>query len=155
MELLEELLLDYQGTLLLVSHDREFLDNAVTSCLVLEGDGKITESVGGYSDWERHRQLTAEERSKPKKGQTQPQARKKTTGKLSYKDQRELDALPQRIESLELELAELQDRLNDPSLYREQSDQLGDLQQQFDRVQNDLENAYESWEKLETLKASL
>jgi ATP-binding cassette subfamily F protein uup len=155
LELLEELLLDYQGTLLLVSHDREFLDNAVTSCLVLEGDGKITESVGGYSDWERHRQLTAEERSKPKKGQTQPQARKKTTGKLSYKDQRELDALPQRIESLELELAELQDRLNDPSLYREQSDQLGDLQQQFDRVQNDLENAYESWEKLETLKASL
>ncbi len=156
LELLEELLADYDGTLLLVSHDRAFLDNAVTSCLVFEGDGRVAEYVGGYSDWEvtrKRRQpavnaAVSETRLKPA-----PEKPKKRAEKLSYKDQRELDGLPQRIESLELKLDELQTRLGDPELYRTQGEQVATLQQEVAQVQAELEQAYERWERLEALKA--
>ncbi|MEJ2423217.1 MAG: ATP-binding cassette domain-containing protein [Candidatus Thiodiazotropha sp.] len=154
LELLEELLVDYNGTLLLVSHDREFLDNAVTSCLVFEGQGRVAEYVGGYSDWEasRKRQRAQKPSEPPTKTKVVEEKTKTKSVKLSYKDQRELDALPQRIEDLEGQLEALQQRLGDPQLYRNQADQVASLQQASNQVQTELEQAYERWESLEALK---
>ncbi|MES9943585.1 MAG: ATP-binding cassette domain-containing protein [Candidatus Thiodiazotropha sp.] len=158
LELLEELLADYPGTLLLVSHDREFLDNAVTSCLVLEGDGRVAEFVGGYSDWEAYARAgqSTGSRTKDKPAvKSAPQRPKKKSEKLSYKDQRELDALPQRIEALELQLDDLQTRLADPDLYRTQGDRVGELQLQMSEVQQELDQAYERWEILESMQTGV
>ena len=155
LELLEELLLDYQGTLLLVSHDRDFLDHVVTSCLVFTGDCRVEEFVGGYSDWEAHqrqrqeeqkRQL--EERQKEIKSRKEP-TKKPQSDKLSYKDQRELDALPARIESLEAELEQVQQQLSDPALYQSGGEQVGELQQRLQVLEQELEIAYDRWEELE------
>jgi ATP-binding cassette subfamily F protein uup len=155
LELLEELLADYPGTLLLVSHDREFLDNAVTSCLVFEGEGKVSEIIGGYSDWEAHARARESSQSKPKEREVIKSATgkpKKKSEKLSYKDQRELEALPQRIEALETRLSELQTQLGDPDLYRTQGERVGELQQQMSEVQQQLDQAYERWETLESMQ---
>ncbi|MES9849879.1 MAG: ATP-binding cassette domain-containing protein, partial [Candidatus Thiodiazotropha sp.] len=155
LELLEELLSDYPGTLLLVSHDREFLDNAVTSCLVFEGEGRVAEYVGGFSDWEAHARARQSVESKPKGGagvKSVPERPKKKGEKLSYKDQRELDALPRRIEVLEVRLDELQTRLGDPDLYRTQGELVAELQQQMSAVQLELDQAYERWETLESMQ---
>ena len=120
LELLEELLLDYKGTLLLVSHDRDFLDNVVTSTLVLEGDGRLGEYVGGYSDWLRQRaalqidkpaQIPAKPAAIAPAPATGPASGKR---KLSYKDTRELEQLPARIESLEAEIAARSEAMNGP-----------------------------------------
>jgi ATP-binding cassette subfamily F protein uup len=154
LELLEELLVDYDATLLLVSHDREFLDNAVTSCLVFEGEGRVVEYVGGYSDWEagkKRRQQTAKASASESKVKFASEKPKKKREKLSYKDQRELDGLPQRIESLEAELDELQTHLSDPQLYRTQGEHVARLQQDVARVETELEQAYARWESLESL----
>ncbi len=156
LELLEELLVDYDGTLLLVSHDREFLDNAVTSCLVLEGDAQVVEYVGGYSDWEatnKSRQLATKATAVESKVKSAPGKPKKRQEKLSYRDQRELDGLPQRIEELESELHTIQTQLSDPELYRTQGEKVAVLQQEISRVQTELEQAYERWETLESNKA--
>ncbi len=156
LELLEELLVDYDGTLLLVSHDREFLDNAVTSCLVFEGEGRVAEYIGGYSDWEatKKRQHTVATTAPAEpKAKTASEKPKKKTGKLSYKDQRELDSLPQRIENLEAELDSLQTRLSDPELYRSQGELVAQLQQETARLQTELEQAYARWETLESFQA--
>jgi ATP-binding cassette subfamily F protein uup len=156
LELLEELLVKYDGTLLLVSHDRAFLDNAVTSCLVFEHEGRLGEYVGGYSDWEeafkiRQQPLIRAEVSKQKVKNVSEKPKKRTE-KLSYKDQRELDGLPERIEKLEAEFDQLQTLLSDPQLYRTQSERVAQLRQHANQVQTDLEQAYERWEILESLK---
>ncbi|MET0089707.1 MAG: ATP-binding cassette domain-containing protein [Candidatus Thiodiazotropha sp.] len=156
LELLEELLVDYNGTLLLVSHDREFLDNAVTSCLVFEGEGRVAEYVGGYSDWEasRKRQQALNQAHTTSKSKAAVAEKPKSKpAKLSYKDQRELDALPQLIETLEQSLEALQQRLGDPELYRNQAEQVASLQQESSRVEAELEQAYERWESLEALRS--
>lgn len=158
LELLEELLVGYQGTLLLVSHDREFLDHSVTSCLVFEERGKIVESVGGYSDWElkRAEKHKAQQQATQIKVKSQREKPKNRTNKLSYKDQRELDQLPQMIEQLEQSLGGLQAQLSDPDLYQTAGvEQLGELQRQMTEVEQNLERAYARWEQLETLKESL
>ncbi|MCU7906394.1 MAG: ATP-binding cassette domain-containing protein [Candidatus Thiodiazotropha sp. (ex Epidulcina cf. delphinae)] len=154
LELLEELLVNYQGTLLLVSHDREFLDHSATSCLVFEGDGRVIETVGGYSDWEARRKTTPRPaQNKVKSRQEKP---KEKIGKLSYKDQRELDQLPQRIEELEQRLAGLQKQLSDPALYQSSgSEQMGRLQQQMSEAQQNLDQIYERWENLEALRTEV
>jgi ATP-binding cassette subfamily F protein uup len=152
LELLEELLADYPGTLLLVSHDREFLDNAVTSCLVFEGEGKVSEHVGGYSDWEAYTRARQSSKSKEREViKSAPERPKKKSEKLSYKDQRELDTLPQRIETLEVQLDELQTQLGDPDLYRTHGERVSELQQQLSEVQQQLDQAYERWETLESM----
>ncbi|MES9852151.1 MAG: ribosomal protection-like ABC-F family protein [Candidatus Thiodiazotropha sp. L084R] len=158
LELLEELLVGYQGTLLLVSHDREFLDHSVTSCLVFEEGGRITESIGGYSDWEQKNreirknvEITAQEKVK-----SQKEKPKNKRAKLSYKDQRELDQLPQMIEQLEQSLGGLQTQLSDPDLYQTSGGgQVEELQQQMKEVEQNLEQAYARWEYLESLKEAL
>jgi len=149
LELLEELLMDYHGTLLLVSHDRAFLDNVVTSSLVFEGDGVVKEYVGGYSDWLRQRGTAVPPAAAPAK----PVREKAPAGrpvKLSYKDQRELDALPGRIEALESEQAALQASVNAPDFYRQESVAVAAVLARLDAVGNELEGCYERWAQLES-----
>jgi len=158
LELLEELLLDYPGTLLLVSHDRAFLDNVVTSSLVFEGDGVIGDYVGGYSDWLRQRQ-DATKRSAvspaPRRdaGDKVPPARPKPGGKarkLSYKEQRELEALPQRIEMLEQEQAGLQRQTADPGFYQRPAAEVAAGLARLETIAAELEDCYARWEELES-----
>jgi ATP-binding cassette subfamily F protein uup len=160
LELLEELILGYQGTLLLVSHDRAFLDNVVTSTLVFEGQGRIAEYVGGYSDWLRQRQVPAP----PTSGQAQhaesaPAAgsdrRSRRSRKLSYKDQRELDALPARIESLEAEQSRLHAVVNDGGFYQQAPDEIATTLAQLEALAEELQACYARWEALESLAAQV
>ena len=155
LELLEDLLADYQGTLLLVSHDRTFLDNVVTSTLVFEGEGKIGEYAGGYEDWKRQR-LPRSLKELPKN----PDVRRDIAvvvaekpnhknRKLSYKEQRELDALPNKIEALEAEQAELSTRMGEADFYRQTGDKIATAVQRLERVKEDLEVCYARWETLE------
>ncbi len=172
LELLEELLGEYTGTLLLVSHDRDFLDNVVTSTLVMEGDGRVGEYVGGYSDWLRQRPTglagasadsaktgtgadgTADSQSPattmPSPGSgAGPAATASGKRKLSYKDARELEGLPGRIETLETELAALSAQLADPAFYRNDSDTIGAHNTRIAQVQSELDHAYARWAELE------
>jgi len=152
LELLEELLMEFKGTLLLVSHDRDFLDNVVTSSLVFEGDGRIGDYVGGYSDWLRQKPQDEPEKktklaaSKPKAEKPKESAKKK----LSYKDQRELEMLPVRIEELETKLSQIQVELADPVLYQgDNSDRVAELNSDLETTESELAIAYERWEALE------
>ena len=156
LDLLEERLLEYQGTLLLVSHDRAFLNNLVTSTLVFEGDGRIGEYVGGYDDWLRQRAATpAADRPPASKTAAPVSAPAPRTApsksKLSYKEQRELDQLPGQIEALERTLSALHAQLADPSFYRQDNNQIAALQSQLGLVEADLQTAYARWERLEAL----
>ncbi len=154
LELLEELLMDYQGTLLLVSHDRAFLDNVVTSTLVFEGEGRIGEYVGGYSDWLRQRKSAkAPAAAKPARrlapARAEPPAGK--VRKLSYKDQRELDTLPAKIEALEAEQAKLQAAVSDPGFYQQPGEGIATTLARLETVSGELEACYVRWEDLEAL----
>ncbi len=156
LELLEELLLDYPGTLFLVSHDRAFLDNVVTSCLAFEGDGRVKEYIGGYSDWLRQRSPGPATREAAQKTAT-PAAKaetKKTVAakKLSYKDQRELEELPVRIEKLEQEQAQLQASLADPELYRRDPAAFKNLGTRTKQLEAELTQAFARWQQLEALR---
>ncbi|HLA74585.1 MAG TPA: ATP-binding cassette domain-containing protein, partial [Gammaproteobacteria bacterium] len=159
LELLEELLDNYQGTLLLVSHDRAFLDNVVTSVLVFEGEGRVNEYVGGYEDWLRQRSAqpakqapaariaTAKIESKP-----EPKGAKR---KLAFKEQRELEELPARIEGLEREQVRLAAVLAEGDFY--QRDKQGFLAstRQLEIINNELRDTYARWDQLESLKRSI
>ncbi len=151
LELLEERLADYAGTLLLVSHDRAFLDSVVSATLVLEGDGRVGDYVGGYSDWLRQRAAPPVGASparvdEPAASVTSvPPARRK----LSYKDARELEQLPARIEALEARLAALAAALNDPALYRREPGAALAVQAEIAAAQTALDLAYRRWEALE------
>ncbi|HSG91888.1 MAG TPA: ATP-binding cassette domain-containing protein [Pseudomonadales bacterium] len=160
LELLEERLLEYPGTVLLVSHDREFLDRVVTSTLVLEGDGLVGEYVGGFSDWQRQRPATPAPRgdtqrhtappAKPpavEAAPTPPPARARR--KLGFKEQRELDALPAQIEALETRMAELQKQLADPELYRGPSDKVVELNDALQATEAEHASAFERWTELD------
>jgi len=158
LEVLEDQLRDYSGTLIVVSHDREFLDNVVTSILVFESDGNIREYAGGFSDWER-RHLALKETDNPtvgsgKQTRSESNARLKKTGKLSYKLQRELDLLPHRIESLEQSVEELQRRISDPAFYEQSYDQTSPVLEALESADAELEAALERWTELEDMRAS-
>ncbi len=155
LELLEQRLVDYEGTLLLVSHDRAFLDNIVTSTLVFEGDGRIAEYVGGYDDWLRQRpssEATGSPVSK-KAASREPAAprRDSGSGKLSYKDRRELEALPGLIEELEAQQERLQRQMQDPVFYQGEKRLITEVKGQLDQVHEELEQAYRRWERLESV----
>ena len=153
LELLEDLLADYEGTLLLVSHDRTFLDNVVTSTLVFEGRGKVGEYAGGYEDWERQRSFSLT--MPPKRARTPPRAtfadgeRANGTRKLSYKEQRELEALPAKIEALEAEQAQLHRMMAGAEFYRQPSDKIAATMERLQALTNELEACYARWESLE------
>ncbi len=149
LELLEDLLADFDGTLLLVSHDRAFLENVVTSTLVFTGDGRVVESAGGWRDWERLEQAAAgPKKAKVKKSKPRSAPKKK----LSFKEARELEALPGEIEGLEEEKAEIEERLADPELYRSGGDQVAALRARLAELEPDLERLYERWEALESIR---
>jgi ATP-binding cassette subfamily F protein uup len=162
LELLEELLMDYPGTLLLVSHDRDFLDHVVTSTLVMEGDGRVGEYVGGYSDWLRQGGRAATPVAEPaaKKTAASPtraaDAADATSGpstasrrKLSYKETRELEQLPARIEALEARLVELTALSGDPAFYQRDAAAITAHNASFAEVQAELDGAYARWAELE------
>jgi ATP-binding cassette subfamily F protein uup len=150
LDLLEDLLLEYSGTLLLVSHDREFLNNVVTSTLVLGGDGTVREFVGGYDDWlqqaasEATASLAAVQTATEK---TRPQ--KEKPRKLSFKDERELAALPEQIAGLEAEQAHLHVRLSDPELYKSAGAEVASINTRLAALETELALAYKRWEELE------
>jgi ATP-binding cassette subfamily F protein uup len=154
LELLEELLLDYQGTLLLVSHDRAFLNNVVTSTLVFEGGGRVEEYAGGYDDWllQRAQAQTPTPAAKPEKSEKKDPPKKTAAKKLSYKEERELEALPQRLEEMEAELEELHQQLADPALYQKDPAAIPKIQKQMEALEQELKNAYARWEALEAIK---
>ena len=150
LELLEEQLLNYRGTLLLVSHDREFLDNVVTSTFVLEGDGEVRQYPGGYADYERYKGSGSTEVrgvSKPSKPPQPPKPSKPSRPpKLSYNEQRELDALPARIDALEKEIAAIEADLVAGKIY---------TSERLAPAQEELEAAVERWAELEERSQSL
>ncbi|WP_226647257.1 ATP-binding cassette domain-containing protein [Microbulbifer variabilis] len=156
LELLEQLLLEFSGTVLLVSHDRAFLDNVVDSCLAFEGDGRIREYVGGYADFIRQGG-SFEQESKEEKGpgakvkskpieSDKPQAKKK---KLSYKLQRELDSLPALIEQLEGEIGAIEAEMADPAFYQQEQTHVQNRLNLLAEKQAQLETAYDRWSELE------
>ncbi|BCX88589.1 ABC transport system ATP-binding/permease protein [Methylomarinovum tepidoasis] len=154
LELLEALLLDFDGTLLLVSHDRTFLDNVVTSTLVFEGDGKIGEYVGGYEDFLRQRPTPQAPPPKAEKRPEKPRPKRAKT-KLSYKEQRELESLPGEIERLEAEQAALNDRIARPDFYKGDPAEVSRVLAELQSLQRTLEEKYARWDELEGLKEAL
>ena len=144
LELLEELLIDYSGTLLLVSHDREFIDNTVTSTFVFEGPGVINEYVGGYQDWLRQSQAGQETKQKP------ATAPKTAAGKRKPQpDQRELQALPGKIEKLEAKIEAQQQRFAEPNYYQQDAEIIREDQQRLQALEDELAQLYQRWEALE------
>jgi ABC transport system ATP-binding/permease protein len=155
LELLEELLAEYEGTLLLVSHDRTFLDNVVTSTLVFEGDGRFAEYAGGYDDWERYQRRSPEAPAALKRAIEPPRAARRNDRprKLSYKEQRELEALPARIEALEFEQADLHSRMSGADFYRQPGETISATIERLESIKSELEASYERWQELESLGA--
>ena len=154
LELLEELLLEFSGTVLLVSHDREFLDNVVTGTFVFEGDGRVAEFVGGYQDWIRQREIdpfsdATEKQDVIKK--TRATDRRKPA-KLSYKDQRELDQLPEQIEKLETRVQQLTQAMSEPGFYQQDRPDILQTQQALEEANRKLEACYQRWEELESVQ---
>ena len=156
LELLEDLLAEYQATLLLVSHDRRFIDNTVTHSWYFEGDGRITEYVGGYSDLMALRQQmkpqVAAVKSKKPAEDERPQPMPKKGRKLSYKLQMELDALPGRLESLEHQLTAYQQQVNAADFFSQSNEQTQTILAALQACEDELETAFLRWEELEAMK---
>lgn len=158
LEILEEKLVEYQGTLLLVSHDREFLDNVVTSVLVFEGDGKVGEYIGGYADWF----ALSEQNKKTEAAKVAAEAGKKEkpkaagmVKKLSFKDQRELEQLPERIEQLENRQAELAAQIGSPAFYKQSPDAVAATLEHLKVTEAELALAYQRWDELDALQSGV
>lgn len=153
LELLEELLLDYKGTLLLVSHDRTFLNNVVTSTFVFEGEGKVNEYIGGYDDWQR--QSEREKKDVTEKIPVKTESVRKQCErprKLTYKEQRELEALPQRIETLEAEQQHLYQTMSNPMFFQKGKEDIANIKARVSSLECELAEAYQRWETLEKLE---
>ena len=155
LELLESRLVEFDGTVLVVSHDREFLNNVVTSTIVLDSD-EVKEYVGGYDDYLRQRKPPTDERTTPDKPKSNQQAARgepassaKQSKKLSYKDQRELDRLPAKIETLEAKIGELHERMAEPDYYQRPPAELAAGQAELKTLEADLEAAFQRWQELE------
>jgi len=152
LELLEERVAEFKGTLIIVSHDRAFLDNVVTSVMAVSADGKVSEHIGGYSDWLRFNRGLSRAGSKAKSKPSafaKPVKREKVSRKLSYKEQYELKQLPEKIERLESNLARIQTIMNDADFYKSAGDKITKTIAELDSVNNELNLCYERWELLE------
>lgn len=154
LELLEEILLNFDGTILLVSHDRRFLDNVVTSSVVFEGAGQVREYVGGYQDWLRQRPILKAEpaAAKPVSKPTEPRPAKKQSKKLSYKLQRELDQLPAQLEEAEMALEALQAVVAAPDFYAGDHEKVAQTLEQLNQQEQQLEALMERWVELEAMQ---
>lgn len=149
IELLEELLLDYRGTLLLVSHDRAFINNVVTSILVFEGNGAVWEYAGGYDDWLVQRKAPASKETNQRK---KPRENKRPENKkLTFLEKKELESIPRKIEDREERKQELYALLTNPSFYQESSRRVPEIKTELERVEQELEYLLKRWEELESL----
>jgi ATP-binding cassette subfamily F protein uup len=159
LELLEDILLNFEGTVLLVSHDRDFMDNVITSLVVLDGEGGVNEYVGGYSDWEARggnlsemgqsdgaRKRKQSSAANPVTIKQQPEVKKP---KLSYNERRELGNLPARIEKLEQQQSELEEQMSQPGFYQSDYEQVQEATEKLAEVQRQLELAFARWGELE------
>jgi ABC transport system ATP-binding/permease protein len=158
LELLEELLQEYSGTVFLVSHDRAFVDNVVTSVIAAEGEGRWREYVGGFSDWQMQSARSAQmaQAAKPAAEEKKPEMakpRERATVKLSYKEQRELDALPATIEALEAEQKQVGGELEDGTIYGRDPERAQKLAERHEAIELELLEALERWESLEAKRA--
>ena len=159
LELLEQLLQDYAGTVFLVSHDRSFLDNIVTQVIAAEGGGSWRETVGGYEDWLRETQArraqeTAAAPAQEKRAVVERKREPRAKARLSFKEARELEALPERIAALEAEQASLNGRLADPALYRDEPGAVRALKERLAALEGEIGQAMVRWEELETRSAA-
>jgi ATP-binding cassette subfamily F protein uup len=155
LELLEEKLVDFDGTLLLVSHDRAFLDNVVTSVFVLDGSGEVDELVGGYTDWINHvkqtKQAEAVKVTKQEKPAAPAPTRTATKKKLSFKEQQELAKLPELIDELETKQAELNRQISEPEFYKQDPITVAKTLDELKQIDEKLEQVYLRWDELEAL----
>lgn len=166
LELLEQLLMDYSGTLLLVSHDRTFLDNVVSSTIAFEGNGKVYEYIGGYDDWLRQKRAESkatkaaqaledkQTESSPKNSNSDAQVKNQSAPKakkLSYKLQRELDQMPQKIDTLEKRVEALTLKMAEPEFYQQEASIITDAGNQLKLQQEELEACFARWEELEDM----
>ena len=158
LELLEALLIDWPGTLLLVSHDRAFIDHVVTSTLVFEGDGRVQEYVGGYADWERqrrHAEPAPKRRLQPAApGVHTPPAGATSRRKLSYREQQELDKLPEQLEQLEAEQQMLQADVADPGFYKKPAESIHQTLARLDALEQSILDCYARWDELDARTTS-
>ncbi|MFC3052946.1 ATP-binding cassette domain-containing protein [Kordiimonas pumila] len=163
LDLLQEVLADYKGTIILVSHDRDFIDRVVSSSIVLEGDGTITEYAGGYSDYKAQKKRAAKAApSDEVQKDTKPKAtvvsinsgQKKKSGKLSYKDQRDLDNLPAEVETLTMQIAEMEAKLSDPDLYGKNPQRFQELTDKVIKAREMVEAKEMRWLELEEMAES-
>lgn len=156
LELLEARLVAFEGTVLVVSHDRSFLDNLCTSTLVFEGNGVVREFVGGYSDWKRvaRRQAAADEESRPSPRRRETSAPERSDGraevkrKLTWREQQELKALPEQIEALEAELQDLHAVMANPEFYRGAPDEIRAANERLAQLEAAIETAFLRWSEL-------
>ena len=137
--------------MLLVSHDRTFLNNVVTSTFAFEGDGNVSEYIGGYDDWFRQRPQQKEEKPKIKGSRQKNLPSKNTDKKLCFKEKRELEALPAQIEALEKEQRDIYARLADPAFYKDEGERVANAKSLMEQLEDDLPKLYERWEELEDL----
>jgi ATP-binding cassette subfamily F protein uup len=151
LELLEDLLLEYSGTVLLVSHDRTFLNNVVTSTFAFEGDGNVSEYIGGYDDWFRQRPQQKEEKPKIKDSRQKNLPSKNTVKKMSFKEKKELEALTAEIEVLEKEQQDIYTLLADPAFYKDEGEKVASAKSRMEQLENDLPKLYGRWEELSDL----
>ncbi len=154
LELLEARLVEYSGTVLLVSHDRAFLNNAVTSTLVFEGGGKIGEYVGGYDDWLIQRAPREEKKPKEKTKEKTRRPKPDSPRKLTFKEKFELEALPAKIESLEDEQQALHARMADPEFYKKHGEEISEATDRIETLEAELATLYERWTDLESIRES-
>ncbi|GAA0201685.1 ATP-binding cassette domain-containing protein [Kangiella japonica] len=158
LELLEDMLENYTGTMLLVSHDRDFINNVVTSSIVFEGSGQVNEYVGGYDDWLRqrkdkeHKKSAAQSSQKAKSASEKP---RRKAAKLSYKDQRELDQLPAKIAEIEQQIEQVQNTIAEPEFYQQDHERVASVTAELDSYESQLEQFFERWEELEAMKEEL
>ena len=154
LEMLEEKLVDYQGTLLLVSHDRAFLDNVVTSVFVFEGECTVNEYIGGYSEWcslaeQRKKQAISSKLDQPVKKAVSSSSNKK---KLSFKEKKELEQLPDLIDQLETEQAALTAQISGADFYKQEQDKIKQTLESLQETEDKLAQAYQRWDELEALQ---
>lgn len=150
LEVLEDLLADYEGTVLLVSHDRELLDHVATSTLVLEGGGRVGQYAGGYSDWQAQATTAAPE-AKPRKGKRKRKGPRPSA--LSKEERSELRGLPARIEALEADQTALHAEMAEPSFFQQGGEAIAGAKTRLESLETSIASAYERWEALEAKQA--
>ena len=151
LEILENMLLEYPGTLILVSHDRTFIDNLVTTTLILSGDGRAHKYIGGYDEWKKEQEAKEKQQAEKKKTPkaTPASGRKKNSKKLTYKEEHELKEIPAQIESLESEQAQLNASLSDPTFYQGNDAEVSQAVERLKVIEAELLARYDRWETLE------